>query len=310
MNRSQRLLAAWTTGIMFLMLLMGAWVTNTGSGMGCGAHWPLCKGTFMPDWDYEAIVEFSHRAVSGLGGLMTLVLAGWTWRTHKERPLVRWLATGALGVVLLQGLLGAAAVLWPQPKAVLALHFGISLVCFSLVLLTWTLLVQGERAPAAVEPVFGRWVWTVAVYGYGVVYLGAYVRHLKASAACMGWPLCNGQVVPPLYGLTGVSFIHRVAAALLVVMVVRLGLMARRWAADRRDLQLAANVSLVLVVAQVFSGAFFGLGYINLLTQMTHTALITLFFGALSYLLLQVSLGVAPVRVDKSQQAGIGYVSR
>lgn len=288
MNRGVKALGAVTTVVMFFVLLAGALVTNTGSADGCGASWPLCKGTFMPEWDYEAIIEFSHRAISGLGGFLVLVLAVWVWRAFPRRPLVRWLGMGGLFMVCLQGALGAMAVIWPQPKAVLALHFGISLLCFAFVLLTTTLLMQGGRTIADPAPTFRRWVWTVAIYSYGVVYLGAYVRHMKASAACTGWPLCNGEIVPALYGLTAVNFIHRLAAGLLAVMVIRMAVLAGRHAGGRKDLQQASWLAAALLLAQVAGGALFGMGYINLATQQLHTALITLFWGALSYLCLQV----------------------
>jgi len=128
MNRGLKALSIVTTFVMFLVLLAGALVTNTGSADGCGASWPLCKGTFMPEWDYEAIIEASHRGISSLAGLLALVLAVWTWRAAARRPLIRWLGLGTLLMVCLQGALGAMAVIWPQPKAVLALHFGISLL--------------------------------------------------------------------------------------------------------------------------------------------------------------------------------------
>jgi heme a synthase len=288
MNRALRGLAALTTVVMFVVLLMGALVTNTGSGDGCGAHWPLCHGTFMPDWDYEAMIEFSHRAVSGVAGMLVLALAVWVWLALPKRPQVRWLAVGSLFLVCLQGALGAMAVIWPQPKAVLALHFGISLLCFSGTLLVWSLLGQEERPARTVPPQLTRWVWTVAAFAYAVVYLGALVRHLKASLACLGWPLCNGQLIPTLYGLTGVHFIHRLAAALLTVMVIRTAFVVRRLAPDRRDLRVAADVAVGLVLAQVASGALMPLGYYNLLTQETHTGIVTLFWGALSYLCFHV----------------------
>ncbi|HYG56832.1 MAG TPA: COX15/CtaA family protein [Symbiobacteriaceae bacterium] len=292
MNRGLKALGALSTGLMFIVLQMGALVTNTGSADGCGASWPLCKGTFMPDWDYEAIIEFSHRAVSGLGGLSVLILAVWAWRALPQRPLVRWLAVGALGFTVFQGLLGAAAVVWPQPKAVLALHFGISLICFSLVLLTTSLLMS-PPVGSAVSPLVTRWVWTVILFAYGVIYLGAYVRHMRASAACLGWPLCNGQLIPSLYGPVGANFAHRVGAALLVLLVVRLFFLVRRMAGDRTELRRAGGLALLFILLQVAEGALMPLGYLNLLTQMAHTALITLFWGALSYLGLGVLLGAA-----------------
>lgn len=283
-------LAIATTFVMYLILQMGALVTNTGSADGCGASWPLCKGTFMPDWDYPAIIEFSHRAVSGIGGFMVLVLAIWLWRSFPTRPVIRWLGVAALGTVIFQGLLGAAAVLWPQPKVVLALHFGISLICFSAVLLITVLLLRGDRKVSypAINPTFGRFVLWVTLFSYGVIYLGAYVRHTKSSLACLGWPLCNGDLVPTLYGSVGVNFLHRVGAGLAMILVIRLALLARTYAADRPDLLRASYLALFLIMLQAASGALMAVGIFNLLTQMLHSAIITLFWGSLSYLCLQV----------------------
>ncbi|MFZ5815289.1 MAG: COX15/CtaA family protein [Bacillota bacterium] len=286
--RPLRLFSLLTTGVMFLVVLMGAWVTNTESGDGCGAHWPLCHGTFMPDWDYEAIVEFSHRAVAGLAGLMTVILLLWIWRALPGWRKTFWMAAGALLLVVVQGALGAMAVLWPQPKAVLALHFGISVMCFALVLLVSVLLYRGEEGPTVpAPPPLVRAIWGMALYTYLVVYLGAYVRHVDAAMACTGWPLCNGQLLPTLYGPVGANMAHRLGAALAMLLMLRLWWLARR-AAERPDLQRGAALGLWLMVAQVLSGALFPLGYYNLLTQMLHTGLISAFWGVLSYLCFQV----------------------
>lgn len=284
-----RAFAALNTVVMFTAVLWGAWVTTTDSGDGCGAHWPLCKGTFMPDWDYPAIVEFGHRVVSGLAGLFTLILLVWVLRSLPGRRRLHLLAWGAFFFVSLQGTLGAAAVLWPQPDLVMALHFGFSLLCFTFALLVTVALsqlmhpapheVQRLQADARIRTV----VWSVAVYTYLVIYLGAYVRHIGATMACTGWPLCNGQLWPTLYGPVGANFAHRLGAALAVVLVLRLWQAARR-VQGRPDLRRGANWALALMLAQVISGALFPLGYYNLITQIVHTGLIALFWGQLSCL--------------------------
>lgn len=258
MNWLLKTLAVVTAGVIYLVLQMGALVTNTGSADGCGESWPLCKGTWMPDWDYAAIVEFSHRGVAGLSGLL-----------------------------------------------VLALHFGISLLCFSAVLLVALLLVRGSAAPGPpVEGSLRRWVWVVAVFAYGVIYLGAYVRHGRASLACFGWPLCNGELVPPLYGPAGANFAHRLGAGLVILLVVRLFLMAR--VCGRPALRRLSALAVLLVLMQAASGAVIAQGHFNLLTQMMHTAIVTLFWGALSCLCLAVAppVGRAPGRLPSGSIPG------
>src|SRR5216117_3315025 len=65
----RRLAVAATVG-MFLVLVLGATVTNTGSAEGCGRSWPLCHGEFIPEFTVSTAMEYSHRAVTGLEGLL------------------------------------------------------------------------------------------------------------------------------------------------------------------------------------------------------------------------------------------------
>jgi len=292
--KALRAVSLANTVTMLLAVLWGSWVTSSDSGDGCGASWPLCKGTFMPDWDYAAIVEFGHRVVSALAGLLSVAVLVWVMRSLPAEIRLKRLAFGTFFFVVLQGALGAAAVLRPQPDLVMALHFGFSLLCFTFALLVTVALGRLDQAavPAspsesglarAVPPGLRAQIWGLAVYAYIVIYLGAYVRHLGASLACTGWPLCNGQLWPTLYGPVGANFAHRLGAALAVILVLRLWWTARH-ATDRADLRRGATWALVLMLAQVASGALFPLGYINLLTQVLHSGLIAGFWGVLSYL--------------------------
>ncbi|UUZ84020.1 COX15/CtaA family protein [Paenibacillus sp. P26] len=63
-------------------------------------------------------------------------------------------------------------------------------------------------------------VWVSLVYTYVVVYLGAFVRHTESLGGCIGWPLCNGEVIPDLHGATAIVFTHRVAAAGLGIFLL------------------------------------------------------------------------------------------
>jgi len=294
--KALRAVSVANTVVMLAAVLWGAWVTSSESGDGCGASWPLCKGTFMPEWDYAAIVEFGHRVVSALAGLFSIVVLIWVLRALPAAVRLKRLAFGTVFFVVLQGALGAAAVLWPQPDLVMALHFGFSLLCFTFALLVTVALGEavredrpaappapGEAAPAeAVDPGLRTIIWGTAVYTYLVIYLGAYVRHIGASLACMGWPLCNGELWPTLYGPVGANFAHRLGAALGVLLVLRLWWAVRQ--SGRRDLRRGASWALAFMLAQVASGALFPLGYLNLLTQLLHTTCISGFWAVLSYL--------------------------
>src|SRR3981189_1926707 len=72
---------AWSAAVCtYLLIILGAVVRITGSGMGCGDHWPLCNGhLFPPLGDIGTVIEWSHRLVAGLVAILVTGLAGYTW---------------------------------------------------------------------------------------------------------------------------------------------------------------------------------------------------------------------------------------
>ncbi|GLH63385.1 hypothetical protein PG301_12240 [Parageobacillus sp. G301] len=134
MQRSLKWFASVTTLAMLFVLIGGALVTKTESGMGCGRSWPLCHGQLIPSQiTPELVIELSHRLVSGLAGMMVLILSVWAWRAIGHIRETKFLAIVSFVFLVLQGLIGAAAVVWGQSDFVLALHFGISLISFAAV---------------------------------------------------------------------------------------------------------------------------------------------------------------------------------
>jgi heme a synthase len=273
---------------MLLVLVMGAAVTNTGSAQGCGRSWPLCNGQFVPEFTVATAIEYSHRAVTGIESLLVVALVAsmlMLWRRQRE---VIVLAMLMLVTLLLQAGLGAGAVLWPQSPVVLATHFGVSLVAFASTYLSAAVVFERTRCvdrvgqPSNSSPAFRYLTIAVVTYVLGVVYLGAYVRHAGVSLACFDWPLCNGQIIPPLLGPTGIAFAHRVAAAGAVVL---LGfLMVRARAQHLAGSQ--ATHAFGLSILQALSGALVVWTYLGLFSTLLHAALMGLLAATLSYVLL------------------------
>jgi heme a synthase len=94
------------------VILWGALVRATGSGAGCGGHWPLCNGDVLPAVVQTATrIEFTHRMMSGVALVAVVALAGWAWKSFaREHPARKW-AIWSLGFILTEALLGAALVL-------------------------------------------------------------------------------------------------------------------------------------------------------------------------------------------------------
>jgi cytochrome c oxidase assembly protein subunit 15 len=94
------------------VVLWGAAVRATGSGAGCGDHWPLCNGTVIQRYPTAAtLIEFAHRASSGLALLAVIGLLFWTLRAVPRRHLARAASVAALVLTLNEALLGALLVL-------------------------------------------------------------------------------------------------------------------------------------------------------------------------------------------------------
>src|SRR5438270_156440 len=112
---------AWTAAAgMFLVLVMGVTVTTTGSAEGCGRDWPLCHGRFIPDFAVATAIEFSHRAITGVEGVLIVLLAVLTAAFYWNRRPIRVLVPLMVAFLLLQAGMGAWAVKYPQLPVVLA----------------------------------------------------------------------------------------------------------------------------------------------------------------------------------------------
>jgi len=290
---------AWSTFIgMFLVLLAGALVTKTGSGRGCGDDWPLCNGKFIPAYTVESLIEYSHRMVTGIVGILVLLTFLYTWRYLREHTEAIVYAGGTLLFTVIQALMGAAAVLWPQQPAVMALHFGISLlaVASSMLLVVWIRRherMDDSNSSTLLPKSMYFMSWGIWVFCYVVVYLGAYIRHLEVEAGCMGWPLCNGQLIPYLGGASGIVFLHRVAAAVLFLLIAGFYVLVRRneTNGEPSKLRKAAMYAILFVIAQIFSGWLLNETIHNedvyLFASLLHNVLATALFSVLTDLAIR-----------------------
>ena len=107
---------AWMVlGYNILVILWGAVVRATGSGAGCGEHWPLCQGVVIPHAEQIAtLIEFSHRATSGIDVLLVVGLVWMAFRRFGRGHAVRRYAAASGFLTLTEGLVGAALVLFGQ----------------------------------------------------------------------------------------------------------------------------------------------------------------------------------------------------
>lgn len=310
MHRALKWFAVLTTIGMLLILLGGALVTKTESGMGCGRSWPLCNGQFVPtNITPELVIELAHRLVSGSVGFMVLILSVWAWRKIGHIRETKFLSLLSFFFLLAQGLIGAAAVIWGQSDFVLALHFGISLISFASVFLLTLLIFEVDKKFEAEKLVIDKrmrfHIKGIIIYSFIVVYTGALVRHINASLVCKDWPLCvNSEPGLPGNLHEWVQMGHRAAAGIIFIWVAYAAIIAMKNHKHQKVLYWGWISSLVLVFLQVTAGALIIFSRLNLFIALGHALFISCFFGVMSYLLLLASRSKKnSIALEKSKEA-------
>ncbi len=294
-NRYLKWFGVASTIGMLLILLGGALVTKTDSGMGCGRHWPGCNGQLIPDViTVEVLIEFSHRLVTGSVGILILILSIWSWKAIGHIRETKFLSFMAVFFLVLQALIGAAQVLWGQGDFILALHFGISLLSFAAVFLLTLLIFEVDKKFDADKLIIGKKLkWHtigVTVYSYLVVYTGALVRHTNSGLVCRDWPLCrNNSFTLPQNLPEWVQMGHRTAAAVIFIWLAIIMVHAIRNYKDQRVLYWGWIFAFMLVLLQATTGMTVVLTRLNLYVALLHSLFITLLFGLLTYMILLVS---------------------
>jgi heme a synthase len=295
LRRSLKWLAVATTIGMILVLLGGALVTKTESGMGCGRSWPLCNGEFVPtEITAELVIELAHRLVSGAVGFMVLILSIWTWKVIGHIRETKFLSFLSFFFLLLQGLIGAAAVKWEQSDFILALHFGISLISFAAVLLLTLLIFEIDKKfdvdKLIIDRRMGFHIISISIYSYFVIYTGALVRHTKSSLVCRDWPLCiNDSPALPTNLFEWVQMGHRAAAGLIFIWIGYVTYLAVKKYRQQKVIYWGWISAFTLVSLQVLTGALVIFTQLNLFIALMHALFITCLFGVLSYFLFLLS---------------------
>ncbi|CUS05019.2 Protoheme IX farnesyltransferase [Candidatus Promineifilum breve] len=153
-NRTNFTRYAWfVLGFMILVILWGAFVRATGSGAGCGSHWPLCNGVVVPRAPrIETLIEFTHRITSGFSGILVLVMLGWAFRLYPKGHIVRRAAAFSTLFVITEGLVGAGLVLFEwvadNESVARAISMAVHLVNTNLLLAAITLTAWWAGADA------------------------------------------------------------------------------------------------------------------------------------------------------------------
>jgi cytochrome c oxidase assembly protein subunit 15 len=239
-------LTYFALGALFLIVVSGATVRLTGSGLGC-ENWPRCGNTFLPQKDYHALIEFGNRGVGFIVGLVTLAAA--IAATRAER-LPRWLLVGAWALpvtVLLQGVLGGITVLIDLHPLIVMGHFLLSLLALGLAVVVALGAYDFVHRSPTHPPLAANWLAVVLV----PCALALVVTGTLVTAA---GPHSGGERIRRFGLLPDALHLHVGAAALFGI--VYLGVVASLYYSRpraRTELLLAAGV-LAALLAQMTVG--------------------------------------------------------
>ena len=286
MTRPFRFLA-WTAAVAaYLLIVLGAVVRITGSGLGCGDEWPVCHGRLIPPLtDTATFIEWNHRLVAAIVSILVVALAGMTWWERRGRGtedggrvLPGRAGYLAAGLLVVQVLLGAVTVKLQLPAWTVILHLGTAM----LLLATLLAAALGRRSPAAPStpggsPGIPGLGVAAAALGFVTVLFGALTANLGAATACTGFPLCNGQLIPAGNYLQHIQWTHRLLAyGLFAYLVV--------WAFRTR--QRGPFVVLGLAVLQIVVAAVMVLRGVPAGLQVLHAAVGTAVWAGLAIVAL------------------------
>jgi heme a synthase len=277
----------FTTLVTFGLVILGGVVRVTDSGLGC-PDWPRCHGSFIPPAETEIWIEWSHRLVASVTGLLILVLAVAAWRTQRERPVIIWAAGASLVILAVQVILGAITVQRELPPEIVATHLvtGLSLLATLIVITVASFLEPLQQSNVRVPGPTTAYTAVAMALVLSTMWLGAYMTESGANFACDGWPRCNGAWIPEFNRLVAIHWTHRLLAAVLGAALVAVLLKHRQVFRQPTILYVAVG-ALALYGAQVVIGAG------NIWTDMSEaTSILHLLVGTLIWSAL-VGLAVA-----------------
>jgi cytochrome c oxidase assembly protein subunit 15 len=257
-----------------LLLFAGGFTTSIKAGMAF-LDWPLSNGSINPEgWltESDKFAEHSHRLLGMQIGLISMGLVLWTF-LRESLAWVRKMAWALLALVVFQGLLGGARVLFDQLNTLaesnlvaqlfLVAHAsGAMLVLTLLVSITFACskswISNHFQFPEDAERVsLKRLAWVAYLATFVQIFMGAVMRHADAGLAIARFPLANESSVIPAYWNFAVSihFAHRVGALILTVLLLYLvWRLLKHRALDKIFFRFPILISVVLSL-QVYLGA-------------------------------------------------------
>jgi protoheme IX farnesyltransferase len=305
-----RILLGATIGLV----VIGVIVRATDSGMGC-PDWPFCYGQIIPPTTdsgdvvaYKAWLEWIHRAIAAVIGLIVLAVVFIALRNLKDRRSLQGASIALLALVLFQAWLGRQTVLESNSGASVTAHLASAMAFVGLQV--WVLARSGyAETLGGIRRASGSVVAPIVAAGaiYALLLFGSNVTGTDTGLLYPDWPLMGGTLFPPITELSTPMILHRYATAIVaLILISALWIVRREKGSPARVRQLLTYAAAVFAV-QCVIGAVQIFTKLAPWTQTLHVALATVIWiltvGAASIALLEgrVAGGSSPGGPKRSE---------
>ena len=294
------ILSLCTAVLTLGLIVFGAVVRVTESGLGCGTDWPLCNGTVFPPLDnITAWIEWLHRLFAlliGFFGLATLA-AAWRQYRHDNRRVLQMTVVAAI-LFVIQSALGAIVVFLELPPTFVTLHLGVAMLLLAALLgaavMAWYLPTQVRRADS-----IAMLAAVNAAMAFVVILTGALVRGSGATLACTTWPLCDGGTILP-FGqgqLAVINMVHRLSVAAMSVALLILIWQVNRHRSEPLIKRIAFGAAFTHAI-QIMAGALFVLSSAGREWGAIHVGLAAAVWGLLVMLAIMEGMNRQQVEIE------------
>ena len=299
------LLAASVIGAL-IQITMGSAVRVTGSGDGC-PDWPTCFGSWIPPFEYHALMEYSHRTIGALVGLTIIAAVLRVWMKHRRELSVVASSTAGFVAVAITGGIGGAVVLSELDPALRTLH--LMLAESVLLLMAHALVATVYIRSSGGDSFAKRGLVLMALAGSAMTLLallsGSYAVWRGAGAVCPSWPLCGGAIIPQ-YEIVWIHMAHRALALVSVFPAMAAAHMAMKVKGDddssARALRLIGIAVSAVIVIQILLGAANPWTGFAIWARVAHLAFASIQWVGMCLLTLLVLLPVARRSVSTDAQ--------
>ena len=283
-SKSSKFLLNLLLFLTFDLMLLGAGVRTMDAGLTC-PDWPLCFGKAVPEYHFGVYLEFIHRVIAGIVGLLYMVFFFRVMSTKESKSLKIWSWVG-LFFLLAQIIMGGLTVLKLLEAYIVTLHLSLA-TAFLL-----SLFIMKKRMLKDELPVLKlKTNKTAKIYQLNIILgiffvivqivLGGLVASTYSGLVCIDFPTCNGVLFPKMIGPIAIQMYHRFGAywlSLLMITLFSLSIFAFKKIGLNQKIRKQGVMIFFLIFTQIF------VGVMNLKLMMP--ALLSVFHLALALTLL------------------------